>query len=106
MNTTCSRCGRKISAPTALAIGMGRTCARRAKAEATYKPAQVEKATEIVELGAIARTTRKTSTGHVIYRVIASNGLDRYLTTVTACNCPAGRKGRRCYHRLATVKVA
>jgi Family of unknown function (DUF6011)/SWIM zinc finger len=104
--TTCTRCGRTLSAAASRKRGMGATCARRDRAEAQYKTAQVEKAREVLELGAIARTPIRTAKGRRVFVVIASSGTDRYLVTVTACTCPAGLKGRRCYHRLSVVLAA
>ena len=103
---TCTRCHRPLRAATSLAQGMGRTCARRARTEAQYKPAQIEKATELIEDGAIAATPIRTGRGRRVFVVVASSGTDRYFTTCTACTCPAGLKGRRCYHRLAVTLAA
>jgi len=85
---------------------MGRTCARRARTEAQYKPAQIEKATELIEDGAIAATPIRTGRGRRVFVVVASSGTDRYFTTCTACTCASGLRGRRCYHRLAAILAA
>lgn len=104
--TECTRCGRTLRSAASIARGMGATCAARARAERAAKAAQVQKARELVEDGGVARTTHRTTRRHVVFEVVASNGTARYLTTVTACTCPAGRKGRACYHRLATRLAA
>jgi hypothetical protein len=104
--TTCQHCGRQLRAEASIQRRAGRTCARRARVAAQYKAAQLEKAQELLELGAVVPAARKTSRGHRVFRVVASDGGRAYFTTMTACSCPAGRKGRRCYHRLATVFAA
>lgn len=95
-----------MTSAESISRGRGRTCARRALAEAAYKPAQVAKAREVIELGAIAATPIRTERGRRVFVVIASSGTDRYFTTRTACTCPAGLKGRRCYHQLSAVYAA
>jgi hypothetical protein len=104
--TACKGCGRALTSAASIARGRGRTCHRRAVAEATYSAAQVAKAQEVVELGAIAPTGERTTRRHLVFAVVASDGVARYRTTCTACTCPAGRKARRCYHRLAAVYAA
>lgn len=103
---TCTRCGRHLRTATSIARGQGPTCARRAAAEAAYKPVQVEKAREVLELGAIAATPIRTDRGRRVFVVVSSSGADRYFATVTACTCPGGLKGRRCYHSLAARLAA
>ena len=102
---TCTRCGRTLRTE-GFARRMGRTCARRAAAEQAHSAAQREKATEVLELGAIASTPIRTARGRRVFVVIASSGTDRYFATVTACTCASGLRGRRCYHRLAAILAA
>lgn len=97
----CTRCHRALRVST----GMGPTCARRERAEQAFKPEQVEKAIEVIELRAISRVGR-TSGGRALFRVVASKGLTTYLTSRIACTCPAGVRGVRCYHRLSAVYAA
>lgn len=69
-----------------------------------YKPDQLKRAIEMVERGAITRTTRAASTN---YWATASNGTDRYLVDPVngECSCRAGQNERRCYH-LAAADIA
>ena len=59
-----------------------------------YKPAQVDKAREAIEQGAILATSRPG-----IYTAVSSDGTVTYLVHRAACSCPAGQKSRACYHR-------
>jgi hypothetical protein len=100
----CLRCGRALRAAASVARGYGRTCQARVRTAAAtvdltaYKPFQVAKATEVIEQGAIIPTSRRT-----VYRAVSSDGSTVYLTTTDACTCPAGQKGRACYHRAAVI---
>jgi len=100
---TCTRCGRPLTSPASVKARMGATCARRVRqareVAATFKARQVEKALEVLDLHAIVLARR----GRRVFRVVSSDGSRRYLTTVRACTCPAGAKGRPCYHRAAAV---
>ena len=82
MNATtcrCGRCDRLLSAPESVADGYGPVCRGRlldaARSIASqYSPAQVTKAIEAVELGAVVRVDRDThlvlsSSGEVAYEV-------------------------------------
>lgn len=64
----------------------------------TFK--QLDDAVDLMREGGIVlwRQTR-----NQVYRSIAHDGVTYYLTTVQACNCPAGRWERTCYHRLAVA---
>lgn len=106
--STCRRCHRTLKTVRHTGTDgqpLGPVCARRERAEARFKAEQVEKAHELIELGAIARAGHL-SNGRVMFRVIASSGERSYLTSRRACTCDAGRRGRACYHRLATVLAA
>lgn len=71
---------------------------------ATHKPAQIEKARELIADGGIVEVRRGRNS---VFRVIASNGVDRYLTAAQACTCKAGLVGRFvCYHRIAAQLIA
>jgi hypothetical protein len=102
----CTRCGRVLRSEASRALGLGPVCARRQAAEDTYKAAQVEKAHEVLDDHGIAATPIRTTKGRRVYVVVSSNGADRYFSTITACTCPAGLKGRRCYHQLAARLAA
>lgn len=97
--TKCLRCGRALRSATSVAVQLGRHCKAKIAAAAKTapaKPAQVEKAVELIELAAIVPVRK----GRV-FRVVASNGIDTYLSAATNCTCPAGRNQRVCYHELA-----
>lgn len=107
--TRCPRCRRVLRSARSIAAGVGPTCKAKIAAAAkttTAKPAQVAKAAELIELGAIVpirgRRARRTS----VFRVVSSDGTRTYLTATTGqCNCPAGLKSRDCYHGLAARLV-
>lgn len=104
----CKRCHRTLRAADSIARQMGRTCARKARQEAaarvvlaSYTPVQVEKVTELLRDGGLARVDRTT------FLAVASNGIDRYevSTAHASCSCKAGQHGRACYH-LAAAQLA
>lgn len=66
-----------------------------------YSPAQIDKAREAIEQGAILRTSRPG-----MYTAVSSDGVTTYLVAAEKCTCPAARKDRRCYHRLAVAIIA
>lgn len=112
MNTTattakCTRCGRTLRSQKSIADGMGRTCkAKVAKsialvtAAAAYKPFQVAKAAELVELNAIVRDR------FAVFTAVSSRGDDTYTVNAAlrTCSCPAGERGLACYH-LAAAEI-
>jgi hypothetical protein len=109
ITTKCTRCHRTLRSASSLAVGMGRTCARKARQEqaaklilASYSPVQVEKVRELLADGGIARTSRHT------FEVVSSDGTRRYEVDATraACNCKAGENGRRCFHLAAAQLLA
>lgn len=77
---------------------------RRAAKASTEKPAQVAKAVELIELGAIVPLNRGRKLARV-FRTVSSKGDATYLTAATNCTCPAGRNARSCYHELAVRLV-
>ncbi|MFG3157266.1 DUF6011 domain-containing protein [Streptomyces sp. NPDC048219] len=101
---TCRRCWRPLSSARSIATGYGPTCLRKVKAAAEthaqtsgHKPAQVAKATELIEQGAVIPLRARR-----VFQVVASDGLTTYKTAAQACTCPAGRRGEHlCYHRIA-----
>lgn len=104
----CLRCHRKLTAAKSIADGYGRSCRTKVKAAAKaevvaqFKPALVAKAEELIEQGAIIPLR-----GRRVFQVVASNGVDRYLSAPQSCNCPAGLRARHaCYHRIAAAIFA
>jgi uncharacterized Zn finger protein len=102
-HTNCLRCGRALTSAKSTAAGYGPTCTRkvreaaRAEVIAQYKPAQVAKAEELIEQGALIplRANR-------VFLAVSSDGTQTYKTHRAACTCPAGLKGRHaCKHQIA-----
>jgi hypothetical protein len=97
-------CGRTIRAKLSIARGYGPTCFARIRKAAEkialvdFKAEQVTKAREVIEQGGVVPTSRRN-----VFQLASSKGDAVYLTAVQACNCPAGLKGRRCYHRAAVA---
>lgn len=104
---TCRRCHATLRAAKSVQAGIGTHCAReerreQALATAGFKAAAIEKARQLIADQAIVPVR-----GRRVFQVVASNGVDRYLTSPQACNCAAGLKGRyACYHRAAAVILA
>jgi hypothetical protein len=95
----CTRCGRPLTGARSVALGCGPVCDRKVRAEAAAadaKPEQVAKALELLADGGV-----ETLRPGRVWLVVASNGVDRYRTAPTGCTCPAGVRGRACYHQLA-----
>lgn len=107
-NTTetahCHRCGRTLTAAASIARGYGRACRAKVREAAKvvdlteYKAFQVAKAEELIEQGGIVPTSRT-----ALFLAVSSDGTSRYMVDATehSCSCPAGDKGRHCYHLLA-----
>ncbi|EOD70352.1 DUF6011 domain-containing protein [Amycolatopsis vancoresmycina] len=101
----CKRCKRVLRSAESIARGYGRHCAREEAARlvlANYSAAQVEKVTQLLEDGGVARTSRHT------FEVVASNGIRRYEVNATtaSCTCKAAENGRKCYHVAAAQLLA
>jgi len=101
----CLRCGRKLRAAASITRGYGPGCRARILAAAKltalagFTADQISKARELIEDGGVARIRRG------IYRMASSDGTRTYLTAATGqCNCPAGLRGRACYH-AATARI-
>ena len=100
----CHRCGRRLTSAASVARGYGRTCRAKVREAAKivdlteYKAFQVAKAEELIEQGGIVPTARP-----ALYLAVSSDGTSRYMVDATerSCSCPAGDKGRHCYHLLA-----
>jgi len=100
----CTGCRRILRSAASIARGTGRTCARNARKAAAvlgFKPAAIEKAKELIEQGGIIALRARR-----VFQVVASNGVDTYLTAKQACSCPAGIKSRTCYHVVAAHLLA
>lgn len=100
----CLRCGRTLTSAKSVANKYGRTCrtnirkAAETAALADFKPEQIAKAREAIEQGAAIPTRRPN-----VFQLVASKGDVSYLSAVQACNCPAGLRAGRCYHRAVVV---
>lgn len=102
--TRCHRCGRPLTSAESIARGYGRTCRAKVREAAkvvdltAYKAFQLGKAEELIEQGGIVPTGRP-----ALYLAVSSDGTARYMVDAAegSCSCPAGDKGRRCYHLLA-----
>lgn len=66
-----------------------------------FKAAQIDKARDLIESGAILPTSRRG-----MHTAVSSDGTTTYLVHRSACTCPAGQRGRyACYHRAAVALV-
>lgn len=106
MDENCRRCGRKLRSAKSLATGYGPICRLRIAIAipAGTTQAQLEKALTLIDDDGVIITNvgrRK----NAVFRTVASNGVDKYLTATNACSCPAGRAERLCYHRVAVALV-
>lgn len=102
----CVRCGRKLRSAQSRELNYGPVCLWRIKNALPRETTQtqLEKAAELIKDDGIVLTgfgRRKNQ----VFRVISSNGTDRYLTATNLCTCPAGRAERLCYHRVAVAWV-
>lgn len=99
----CLRCHRPLRSAKSIADGRGRHCKAKAAAAAkasTAKPAQIDKAMELIDDGGLV-LVRGTKNRRV-FRSVSTDGTRSYLTAATGqCNCPAGLRNKPCYHRLA-----
>jgi len=106
----CLNCGRIRHFHTAAAARRsapyGRICAAKVRLAALneaikgFATAAVDKARELIADGGLVPTGRPG-----VYRSVSSKGDGTtYLTHSAACNCPAGLRGRQCYH-LAAARI-
>jgi len=95
----CLHCHRVLRSAKSIALGYGPRCARKIRNAAVdltdYKPHQIASARELIADAAIIPLRS------VIFIAVSTDGTETYKTAPTACNCPAGLKGSRCYHQLA-----
>lgn len=98
-HTNCLRCGRTLTSARSCATGYGPTCTRKIRTSAVdltdYKPHQVASARELIADAAIIPLRS------VVFLAVSTDGTETYRSAPTACTCPAGLKGSRCYHQLA-----
>jgi Family of unknown function (DUF6011) len=99
-------CGRKLTSPESIARGYGRRCAAKIRhaTEAAdlseWTGRQLDDARELIEDGGVVPTSRPD-----VFRTVSSDGLEVHLTHPKGCNCPAGLRSVRCYHRAAVALV-
>ncbi|WP_141576058.1 DUF6011 domain-containing protein [Actinomadura sp. WMMA1423] len=102
----CLGCRGLLTARRSVLRGYGDRCWAKKRREdaaraAGFKPAAITKAKDLIADGAILPLRGR------VFQVVASNGIDRYLTAPEACNCPAGLRGKHgCYHRAAATLLA
>ncbi len=107
VTSRCLRCGRALRSVKSLAASYGPVCRARiraaalAAAVADFTAAQVTKARELISDGGLVPTRRPG-----VFRAVSSDGTASYLTHSAACNCPAGLRGRSCYHSLSVRIVS
>jgi hypothetical protein len=100
-HATCLGCGRKLTAPKSIAAGRGPRCLAKVRAAekavdtSDYKPHQIASARELIADAAIIPLRS------VVFLAVSTDGTETYRSAPTACTCPAGLKGSRCYHQLA-----
>ena len=98
-HTNRLRCGRALRSAKSIATGYGTKCAAKVRHSAVdltdYKPHQIASARELIADAAIIPLRS------VIFIAVSTDGTETYKTAPTACSCPAGVKGSRCYHQLA-----
>lgn len=101
----CRRCGRKLRSKRSRSVGYGRVClwriGRALPKGATQE--QVDKAVQLIDDGGLAPVGARFRAK--VFRIVSSRGDDYYLTCATHCTCPAGRREKLCYHRVAVAWV-
>src|SRR5690554_1460110 len=104
-NTKCGKCHRVLTSATSLRRGYGPGCwanirRERAAQQTNFEAHQVDSATELIEDGAIVPSHDG------VWIAVSTKGDDLYACTTTACSCPAGTRGKACYHQLAVRILA
>jgi len=98
----CLRCGRTLRSEASVTRGTGPACAKKiTRAVVSAKKATLDKARELIELAALVPVR-----GRRVFRVVSSGGDRTYLTAARNCTCPAGIRGRECYHTVAVQLLA
>ena len=98
-------CGRKLTSAKSVACGYGPVCRARIRAAAIaeavkdFAATTIDKARELIADGGLIPTTRDG-----VFRAVSSKGDGTaYLVHAAVCACPAGVRGRACYHRAAAA---
>lgn len=102
--TKCLSCERPLRSAKSIARGRGPLCHARHQAAAAFasefkSPETTQaKALQLITDKGLVRTRHKGQ-----YLAASSDGTQHYLVDVieTSCTCPAGAKGRHCYHLVA-----
>jgi hypothetical protein len=97
----CRRCKRPLRNTRRRKNQIGRDCARLEKLQViidTFTPEQIEKAKEILDLGAFQKADN-------VYNILSSDGSQIYLTSSKQCTCTAGQYDKMCYHRVAVMML-
>jgi hypothetical protein len=104
--TRCIRCGRTLKSARSIAAGMGRTCRAKVAEAAKVIDLSVFKDTK----GAATRAEQLIADAGIVptrhagqFIATSSDGTKTYTvdTIDRSCTCPAGLKGRACYHLVA-----
>ena len=102
----CLRCGRALRSLSSVSAGYGPVCRARIRAAAIaeavkdFAATTVDKARELIADGGLIPTTREG-----VFRAVSSKGDGTaYLVHAAVCACPAGVRGRACYH-LAAARI-
>jgi hypothetical protein len=105
----CIRCARELHSLRSQRTSYGQECWSAILAasrlpdirDSDWTFSQLDSAIDLMREGGIVLWRQ--STRNLVYHSVAHDGGARYLTTIQACNCPAGRWERSCYHRLAVT---
>ncbi len=108
-HASCLRCGRKLTATASVSRGYGRTCLARITLAAQaadltqFRPWQVEKAREAIEMRAVVPSSRPG-----LYAAVSGDGVTVYLADASdrSCTCRAAANGRSCYHLASALILA
>ncbi|OHV20288.1 hypothetical protein BBK14_08665 [Parafrankia soli] len=103
--TLCLRCGRALTSPLSVAVGLGPGCTRHIRLTVPtltgYSDQQLEDALELLELGGLTPLR-----GRRVWLTVGHRGAT-YRTAVTGhCTCVAGLYGKPCHHAAAVHLVA
>lgn len=102
-------CGRKLTDPKSVALGLGPRCAAKVRVAAKtadlsqWTPAQITEAGQAIEDGAVVPSTREG-----VFHVVSTDGSEVHLVHRDGCNCTSGLKThqpRPCWHRCAIAIV-
>lgn len=105
--TRCRRCKRPLNDPARIALGIGRACQIRERAEkkrealetvlriaaAPYSQRQIDDANKLIAAGKLKRASRPG-----VWHATGSDGVTVYMTTALSCTCPSRKP---CKHQCA-----